>query len=84
MKYVDEYRDSNLASHLAEAIAKLNPEQPLKLMEVCGDIRTPFTNMVLRTYFLLRLILFTVQAVPFACCRWGGSMTRLPWRISMG
>ncbi|HLG61935.1 MAG TPA: hydrogenase formation protein HypD [Ktedonosporobacter sp.] len=36
MKYVDEFRDSHLASHLAEAIAQLNPEQPLKLMEVCG------------------------------------------------
>lgn len=36
MKYVDEFRDSRLASHLAEAIAQLNPEQPLKLMEVCG------------------------------------------------
>jgi hydrogenase expression/formation protein HypD len=36
VKYVDEFRDSHLASHLAEAIAQLNPEQPLKLMEVCG------------------------------------------------
>jgi hydrogenase expression/formation protein HypD len=36
MKYVDEYRDPELAKRIAGEIAKLSEEQPLKLMEVCG------------------------------------------------
>ena len=35
MKFIDEYRQSNLAQRLAEQIAGLTTE-PLKLMEVCG------------------------------------------------
>jgi hydrogenase expression/formation protein HypD len=35
MKFIDEYRQSNLAQRLAEQIARLT-DQPLKLMEVCG------------------------------------------------
>ena len=35
MKYIDEYRQSDIALRLAEKIAKLT-DQPLKLMEVCG------------------------------------------------
>ena len=36
MKYVDEYRDPELAKRIAGEIAKLSEDQPLKLMEVCG------------------------------------------------
>ncbi len=36
MKYVDEYRDPELAKRISEEIAKLVPSRPLKLMEVCG------------------------------------------------
>ncbi len=36
MKYVDEYRDPELAQRVAEEIAKVSAGQPLKLMEVCG------------------------------------------------
>jgi hydrogenase expression/formation protein HypD len=36
MKYVDEYRDSELAQRISEEIAKLSDGQPFKLMEVCG------------------------------------------------
>ncbi|HMQ29831.1 MAG TPA: hydrogenase formation protein HypD [Chloroflexaceae bacterium] len=36
MKYVDEYRDPELARTIAAEIAKLSAGQPLKLMEVCG------------------------------------------------
>jgi hydrogenase expression/formation protein HypD len=36
MKYVDEYRDPELAKRIAGEIAKLSGDQPLKLMEVCG------------------------------------------------
>jgi len=36
MKYVDEYRDPELAKRISEEIAKLSGDQPLKLMEVCG------------------------------------------------
>src|SRR5881227_1033966 len=36
MKYVDEYRDPNLAKRIASEIGKLSAGQPLKLMEVCG------------------------------------------------
>ena len=35
MKFIDEYRQADLASRLAEQIARLT-DQPLKLMEVCG------------------------------------------------
>src|SRR3954453_14473148 len=36
MKYVDEYRDPDLAKRISAEIAKLSAGQPLKLMEVCG------------------------------------------------
>lgn len=36
MKYVDEYRDPELAKRISEEIARLSGDQPLKLMEVCG------------------------------------------------
>src|SRR5947199_10799069 len=36
MKYVDEYRDPELAKRICGEIAKLSDGQPLKLMEVCG------------------------------------------------
>ncbi len=36
MKYVDEYRDPDLARRIASEIGKLSAGQPLKLMEVCG------------------------------------------------
>jgi hydrogenase expression/formation protein HypD len=36
MKYVDEYRDGELAKRIAEEIAKLSAGRSLKLMEVCG------------------------------------------------
>src|SRR5256714_15548111 len=36
MKYVDEYRDADLAKRIAGEIAKLSGDRPLKLMEVCG------------------------------------------------
>jgi hydrogenase expression/formation protein HypD len=35
MKFIDEYRQSDIALKLAEQIARLT-DQPLKLMEVCG------------------------------------------------
>jgi hydrogenase expression/formation protein HypD len=35
MKFIDEYRQADLARRLAEQIAQLT-DQPLKLMEVCG------------------------------------------------
>jgi hydrogenase expression/formation protein HypD len=35
MKFVDEYRQAELAKRLAEQIARMT-DQPLKLMEVCG------------------------------------------------
>jgi hydrogenase expression/formation protein HypD len=35
MRFIDEYRQADLASRLAEQIARLT-DQPLKLMEVCG------------------------------------------------
>ena len=36
MKYVDEYRDPELANRISNEIAKLSAFRPLKLMEVCG------------------------------------------------
>jgi len=36
MKYVDEYRDADLAKRISGEIAKLSADQSLKLMEVCG------------------------------------------------
>ena len=37
MKFVDEYRDPELARHLARRIAeRVEPGRPYKLMEVCG------------------------------------------------
>src|SRR5947209_70412 len=36
MKYVDEYRDPELAKRICGEIAKLSAGQPLKFMEVCG------------------------------------------------
>src|SRR2546427_11493662 len=36
MKYVDEYRDPELAKRISSEIAKLSAGRPLKLMEVCG------------------------------------------------
>src|SRR3981081_1418568 len=35
MKYIDEYRQGDIASRLAEQIAQMT-DRPLKLMEVCG------------------------------------------------
>ena len=35
MKFVDEYREAELAKRLADQIAQMTDE-PLKLMEVCG------------------------------------------------
>ncbi len=36
MKYVDEYRDPELAKRISNEIAKLSASRPLKLMEICG------------------------------------------------
>src|ERR671926_367121 len=36
MKFVDEYRDPELARSIAAEIARLSEGRPLKLMEVCG------------------------------------------------
>ena len=36
MKFVDEYRDPELAKRISHEIAKLSGSKPLKLMEVCG------------------------------------------------
>ena len=36
MKFVDEYRDSTLASRIVAEIGKIGDGRPLKLMEVCG------------------------------------------------
>src|SRR5713226_5682767 len=36
MKYVDEYRDADLAKRVSAEIAKVSGSRPLKLMEVCG------------------------------------------------
>ena len=36
MKYVDEYRDPELAQRISGEIARLSNARPLKLMEVCG------------------------------------------------
>jgi hydrogenase expression/formation protein HypD len=36
MKYVDEYRDAELARSIAAEIARLSAGRPLKIMEVCG------------------------------------------------
>lgn len=36
MKYVDEYRDPELAKRISDEIAKLASSRTLKLMEVCG------------------------------------------------
>ena len=36
MKYVDEYRDADLARTISAEIARLSQGRPLKLMEVCG------------------------------------------------
>ena len=36
MKYVDEYRDPELAKRVSAEIARLSGSRPLKLMEVCG------------------------------------------------
>ena len=35
MKYIDEYRQGEIAAKLAEQIAAMT-SRPLKLMEVCG------------------------------------------------
>ncbi len=36
MKYVDEYRDPELAKRISAEIGKLSGGRPLKMMEVCG------------------------------------------------
>jgi hydrogenase expression/formation protein HypD len=36
MKYVDEYRDPQLARAISDEVARLSAGQPLKIMEVCG------------------------------------------------
>jgi hydrogenase expression/formation protein HypD len=36
MKYVDEYRDPELARRISDEIVRLSASQHLKLMEVCG------------------------------------------------
>jgi hydrogenase expression/formation protein HypD len=36
MKYVDEYRDAQVAQRLAREIERLSAGQPLQVMEVCG------------------------------------------------
>ncbi|HET9919262.1 MAG TPA: hydrogenase formation protein HypD, partial [Ktedonobacteraceae bacterium] len=36
MKYVDEYRDPELAKRISEEIAQLSGDRTFKLMEVCG------------------------------------------------
>jgi len=36
MKYVDEYRDPDLAKSISQEIANVSAGQPFKLMEVCG------------------------------------------------
>ncbi|HEX2911859.1 MAG TPA: hydrogenase formation protein HypD [Chloroflexia bacterium] len=36
MKYVDEFRDENIAARLSKEIEELSQGQPLKIMEVCG------------------------------------------------
>jgi hydrogenase expression/formation protein HypD len=36
MKYVDEFRNEEIARNLAAEIARLSAGQPLKIMEVCG------------------------------------------------
>jgi hydrogenase expression/formation protein HypD len=36
MKFVDEYRDADIAKKLSDDIARISEDKPLKLMEVCG------------------------------------------------
>src|SRR5262245_50651771 len=58
MKYVDEYRDPELARSIAAEIARLSKGRPLKMMEVCGghthtiykhgieDVLPPYIDLV--------------------------------------
>jgi len=48
MKYVDEYRDPELAKRISAEIAKLTTSRSLKFMEVCGGHTHTITSTVLR------------------------------------
>ena len=51
MKFVDEFRSSELATTLAREIAVLAGDRPVKIMEVCGGILIPSIATDLRTTF---------------------------------
>jgi hydrogenase expression/formation protein HypD len=41
LKHIEEYRDSELAGHLAEKIRRIS-RRNIRLMEVCGTTPSPF------------------------------------------
>ena len=49
MKFIDEYRQSDIAKRLAEKIAEMT-DKPLKLMEVCGGHTHTYSNTVSRIF----------------------------------
>ena len=88
MRFVDEFRDPELARSLVTQLEKLmeklphfTEENPLYLMEVCAAvIRIRFLNSAWIAYCRKVLSLSMVPAVRYAYYRWGELMYALKLR----
>lgn len=64
MRYVDEFRDSRAARALGERIRKAMPEQPLKLMEICGGHTLSVLKYGIRSFLPSHLHLVSGPGCP--------------------
>ena len=80
MKYVDEYRDPELAKRISSEIAKLSASQPLKLMEVCGGHTHTIYKHGIEDVLPQNIDLSMDQDALSASCQWAVSMMLSPSR----
>ena len=66
LKYIDEYRDSELARHLIDKI-KSTSKRPIRLMEVCGTHTVSIFRSGIRIRFTGNHI-FTLRAGVSGVC----------------
>ena len=85
MKYVDEYRDADLAKRISAEIAKLSGDQPFKLMEVCGGHTHTIYKHGIEDVLPRNIdFKFMGRGVLSASCRWAVLMMPLPSPVWTG
>ena len=64
IKYIDEYRNPDLAKHIAKKIHSIMPEKPLKIMEVCGGHTTTIFKFGIKDFLPAHLNLISGPGCP--------------------